>query len=168
MSTRTIRIRVAEPADASGVAAVHDSAWPEAYRGIIPGPQLEQMVQRRGEKWWANAIARGSRVAVLDVNDTIAGYASYGRNRAVSLPYKGEIFELYLKPEYQGLGFGTRLFAAAQRELANHGLGTVVVWCLSDNERAISFYEAKQGLLIGRAYETFGHKKLERLAFGWR
>ncbi len=168
MSTQTIRIRVAEPADANGVAAVHDCAWPEAYRGIIPGPQLEQMVQRRGAKWWQNALMRGSRLAVFDFDGAIAGYASYGRNRAVSLPYKGEIFELYLKPEFQGLGFGKRLFSAAQRELAHHGLGTSVVWCLADNERAIAFYEAQGGLLIGRAHELFGDKKLERLAYGWR
>jgi ribosomal protein S18 acetylase RimI-like enzyme len=168
MSTRTIRIRVAEPADAAGVAAVHDAAWMEAYRGIIPGKHLERMVQRRGTSWWANAIARGSRIAVLDFDDTIAGYASYGRNRATSLPYRGEIFELYLRPEYQGLGFGSRLFGSARRELANHGLTSVVVWSLADNERAISFYERLSGLLVGRAHEQFGDVSRERLAFGWR
>ncbi|MCA3563299.1 MAG: GNAT family N-acetyltransferase [Methylocystis sp.] len=168
MSTRTIRIRVAEPADAAGVADVHDAAWMEAYRGIIPGAHLERMVQRRGRKWWANALSRGSRIAVLDFDDTIAGYASYGRNRAVSLPYRGEIFELYLKPAYQGLGFGHRLFSAAQKELANLGLNSVLVWSLADNERAIAFYERLGGILVGRAHETFGDVSRERLAFGWR
>jgi ribosomal protein S18 acetylase RimI-like enzyme len=168
MTTRTIRIRVAEPADAAGVAAVHDAAWMEAYRGIIPGAHLERMVQRRGQSWWANALARGSRIAVLDFDDAIAGYTSYGRNRAVSLPYRGEIFELYLKPEYQGLGFGHRLFTAARRELAGHGLNSVLVWSLADNERAISFYERLGGLMVGRAHETFGDISRERLAFGWR
>ena len=168
MSTRTIRIRVAEPADAAGVASVHDAAWMEAYRGIIPGAHLERMVQRRGRAWWANAIARGSRIAVLDFNDCIAGYASYGRNRATSLPYRGEIFELYLLPEYQGLGFGRRLFSAAQRELANHGLNSLVIWSLADNDRAVRFYEKLDGLLVGRAHETFGDVSRERLAYGWQ
>ena len=168
MSTRTIRIRVAEPADAAGVADVHDAAWMEAYRGIIPGAHLERMVQRRGQGWWANALSRGSRIAVLDFDDSIAGYASYGRNRAVSLPYRGEIFELYLKPEYQGLGFGHRLFTAAQKDLANHGLNSVIVWSLADNERAIAFYERLGGTMVGRAHETFGDVSRERLAFGWR
>ena len=168
MTIRTIRIRVAEPADAAGVAAVHDESWMEAYRGIIPGADLERMVQRRGAAWWANAIRRGSRIAVLDVGDRIAGYASYGRNRASSLPYRGEIFELYLAPEYQGLGFGRRLFGAAQRELANHGLFSVVVWSLADNDRAVGFYGRLGGLLVGRAHENFGEVRRERLAFGWR
>jgi ribosomal protein S18 acetylase RimI-like enzyme len=168
MTIKTIRIRMAEPADATGVADVHDAAWIEAYRGIIPGPELDRMVRRRGPAWWAKAIAKGSRIAVLDVGDHVAGYASYGRNRAASLPYRGEIFELYLAPEYQGVGFGRRLFSAAQRELASHGLTSLVVWSLAENERAIAFYGKLGGLLVGRAHETFGDSALERLAFGWR
>jgi ribosomal protein S18 acetylase RimI-like enzyme len=168
MSTKTIRIRAAEPADAGGVAAAHDASWMEAYRGIIPGRELDRMVSRRGPKWWDSAIRRGSRIAVLDFGDQIAGYASYGRNRAPSLPYHGEIFELYLKPEFQGLGLGRRLFEGARRQLANHGLTSLVVWSLADNERAIGFYEKLGGLLVGRAHETFGSVSRERLAFGWR
>ena len=34
------------------------------------------------------------------------------------LPYAGEIYEIYLKPSHQGLGFGGHLFAAVRRELA--------------------------------------------------
>jgi ribosomal protein S18 acetylase RimI-like enzyme len=168
MTIRTNRIRLAETRDAEGVAAVHDAAWREAYRGIIPGQELERMVERRGARWWAHAIARGSRIVVLDVGETIVGYASYGRNRALSLPYKGEIFELYLKPEYQGLGFGRRLFRTAHRELVSHGMGSVVVWSLAENDRAVAFYEQIGGLLVGRAHETFGQKSCERLAFGWQ
>jgi ribosomal protein S18 acetylase RimI-like enzyme len=168
MTTKTIRIRMAEGADAESVAAIHDSSWMEAYRGIIPGAHLDKMVQRRGGAWWANAIARGSRIAVLDFDGSSIGYASYGRNRAASLPYRGEIFELYLLPEFQGLGFGSRLFTAARRELANHGLTSVVVWSLGENERAIRFYERLGGLLVGRAHEKFGNTSCERLAFGWR
>jgi ribosomal protein S18 acetylase RimI-like enzyme len=167
MSTKAIKIRVADSGDAAGIAAVHDAAWTEAYRGIIPGADLNRMVERRGPEWWGRALNRGSRIAVLDYEDTIAGYASYGRNRAISLPYKGELFELYLKPEFQGIGFGRRLFTAAHRELCHNGLTSMVVWSLADNERAVNFYEHLGGLLIGRAHETFGSVSRERIAFGW-
>jgi len=43
---------------------------------------------------------------VLVFGDKVAGYANYGRNRARSLHFEGEIYELYLRPEFQGLGFG--------------------------------------------------------------
>lgn len=168
MSTKTTRIRLARPSDARGIAAVHDAAWRETYRGIIPGRELERMVMRRGPTWWQSALTRGSRICVLDFDDCIAGYASFGRNRATSLPYRGEVFEIYLKPEFQGLGFGRRLFGAVRQELAGHGLGSTLVWALADNDRAIAFYESLGGLMVGRAHESFGEIKRERLAFGWR
>ena len=96
MSTVLIEIRRAKPADAEAVASAHDAAWRTAYRGIIPGPELEKLISRRGPGWWENAIAKGSRVALLAFGDSIAGYANYGRNRARSLFYDGEIYELYL------------------------------------------------------------------------
>ena len=64
MSTVLIEIRRAKPADATLVASTHDAAWRTAYRGIIPGPELEKLISRRGPGWWQNAIAKGSRVAL--------------------------------------------------------------------------------------------------------
>src|SRR4051794_1587344 len=87
MSTTLIEIRRARPADATSVAATHDDAWRTAYRGIIPGQELEKLVSRRGPAWWESAICKGSRVALLVFGDKVAGYANYGRNRARSLNY---------------------------------------------------------------------------------
>ena len=71
---------------------------------------------------------------MLVFGDKVAGYANYGRNRARSLHFEGEIYELYLRPEFQGLGFGRRLFTAARRDLVQSGLKSMVIWALSDND----------------------------------
>jgi ribosomal protein S18 acetylase RimI-like enzyme len=77
---------------------------------------------------------RGSTsILVLDVGGTVAGYATLGLNRARSLPQEGEIYELYLKPEFQGVGLGKRLFTEARQLLDSLGCKGVVVWCLEDN-----------------------------------
>ena len=122
MSTVLIEIRRAKASDAAAVADTHDEAWRGAYQGVIPGLELEKLVTRRGPDWWDSAIRKGSRIAILAFGDKVAGYANYGRNRARSLFYDGEIYELYLRPEYQGLGFGRRLFTSARRDLAQSGL----------------------------------------------
>jgi ribosomal protein S18 acetylase RimI-like enzyme len=167
MSTVLIEIRRAKPADATLVAATHDAAWRTAYRGIIPGPELEKLISRRGPRWWENAITKGSRVALLQFGDRVAGYANYGRNRARSLFYDGEIYELYLCPEFQGLGFGRRLFTAARRDLAQSGLKSLVIWALSDNDPAVSFYKALGGRAVARSSERFGTRVLDKVAYGW-
>ncbi len=93
--------------------------------------------------------------------------ANYGRNRARSLFYDGEIYELYLRPEYQGLGFGRRLFTSAQRDLAQSGLKSLVVWALSENNPAVEFYRALGGKTVARSSERFGERSLDKVAFAW-
>ena len=167
MKETVITIRRPGRADAAGIAGVHDCAWRDAYRGVIPGRELERMIARRGPRWWDAAIARGSRLLVLDFEDSIGGYASYGRNRVPSLPYAGEMFELYLAPQFQGLGFGRRLFEAVRADLGDHGYRSLLVWALADNERALGFYERLGGQQVRRAPERFGAEMRERVAFGF-
>ena len=168
MSTTLIEIRRAKASDAESVASTHDEAWRAAYQGIIPGAELSKLISRRGPAWWESAIRKGSRVALLVFGDRVAGYANYGRNRARSLTYDGEIYELYLRPEFQGLGFGRRLFTSARRDLAQSGLRSLVVWALSDNDPAVEFYRALGGRAIARSSERFGQKTLDKVAFGWQ
>jgi ribosomal protein S18 acetylase RimI-like enzyme len=167
MSTILIEVRHAKTPDATAVAATHDEAWRAAYQGIIPGAELEKLINRRGPRWWDSAIRKGSRVSVLAFGDQIAGYANYGRNRARSLHFEGEIYELYLRPEFQGLGFGRRLFSAARRDLMQSGLKSTVIWALSDNDPAVEFYRALGGRMVARSSEQFGAKTLDKVAFAW-
>ena len=167
MSTVLIEIRRAKASDAAAVAETHDQAWRAAYQGVIPGLELDKLITRRGPDWWDSAIRKGSRIAILAFGDMVAGYANYGRNRARSLFYDGEIYELYLRPEYQGLGFGRRLFASARRDLAQSGLKSLVVWALSDNDPAVEFYRALGGKAVARSFERFGERSLEKVAYAW-
>ena len=167
MSTVLIEIRRAKPSDAKAVADTHDEAWWAAYQGMIPGLELDKLINRRGPDWWDSAIRKGSRIAILAFGDKVAGYANYGRNRARSLYYDGEIYELYLRPEYQGLGFGRRLFTSARRDLSQSGLKSMVVWALSDNDPAVEFYKSLGGKAVARSSERFGEKSLDKVAFAW-
>lgn len=168
MVSTLITMRRARPADAAEIAEVHDCAWREAYRGIIPGRELEKMIARRGPRWWRSAILRGTSIAVVDFDESVAGYVSYGRNRLPRLETSGEIFELYLAPEFQGLGFGRKLFSAAIRDLTAHGFEECVVWALADNVRALRFYEQMGGVVADRMQERFGGALLDRVGFTYR
>ncbi|WP_432286230.1 GNAT family N-acetyltransferase [Aminobacter sp. BA135] len=167
MNTLTIDIRKAEPRDADAIAEVHHEAWRGAYSGIIPHRALNTMINRRGGEWWANAIRRAATVLVIEIGGKIAGYATLGRNRARELKQQGEIYELYLRPECQGIGLGSRLFAAARQRLADHGLKGMVVWALEENDNALAFYSGAGGRDIAEGVEVFDHKALKKVAFVW-
>lgn len=167
MTTLSIDIRRAEPQDAEAIATVHDRAWHGAYAGVIPHRALNAMVGRRGPRWWANALQRSTTVLVLEVGGEIAGYATLGRNRAKDLEQAGEIYELYLSPEYQGIGFGSRLFQAAREMLDAHGFKGLVIWALEDNTPALDFYESVGGRNIAEGVEIFDSKALRKIAFVW-
>lgn len=167
MGTLTIDVRRAENRDAEAITSVHDSAWRLAYEGLIPARELARIITRRGPRWWDRAIRRGTAILVLEVGGDICGYATFGPNRARNLVQKGEIYEIYVKPEYQGIGLGTRLFLAARRELARFGFDSVVVWALADNDNACRFYRNAGGRKIARSSERFGEVSLAKLAFAW-
>ena len=165
MSTLLISIRRARTEDAAALSRVFDAAWREAYQGIIPALALERMIARRGPRWWLSTIGRGRPLVVLDVGDTVAGYVSYSRCRDRSLPANGEIDELYLAPEHQGLGFGTRLFQAVRNDLVDRGMKRVAVWSLSENDRARAFYERLGGRLIAEAADRAAGANLTKVAY---
>ncbi len=167
MSTLEIEVRRAETDDAEAITAVHDASWRLAYDGLIPAQELSRIVARRGPDWWSRAIRRGTAILVLEVGGVVCGYATFGANRARNLRQKGEVYEIYLLPEYQGIGLGTRLFLSARRELRRFGFDTMVVWALADNDLACRFYANAGGRQVARAHERFGGTSLQKIAFVW-
>lgn len=113
MKTLSIDVRRAEPQDARAIAEAHRLSWQQAYAGLIPHRPLTQMLERRGEIWWKKATRGSATMLVVEVKGVVAGYATLGLSRARGLPHDGEIYELYLRPEYQGIGLGSLLFTEA-------------------------------------------------------
>ncbi len=167
MGVDLVTFRPAAPPDASAVADIHDAAWRLTYQGLIPHFHLERMIARRGPLWWQRQIRRGSKITLLVFDDVPQGYAAWGEARGTWPWPAGEIFELYLAPVYQGVGLGTRLFAAVKEELNRIGFDRLVVWALKDNEPACAFYGGLGGIAVATVPESFGSVSLTRVAFAW-
>ncbi|GHC73929.1 GNAT family N-acetyltransferase [Limoniibacter endophyticus] len=167
MTTLSADIRKAGPRDADAIAAVHHASWKNAYSGIIPYAALIRMLSRRRADWWRNAITRSASILVLEINGDVVGYATIGANRAKELPQDGEIYEIYLLPEYQGIGLGSRLFNAARKSLEDHGFCGLVVWALEENRNALEFYVRQGGKDAAEGVEIFDQRALRKLAFTW-
>lgn len=165
-----IEIRWSSCEDADSLATLHRDAWRNAYAGIIPGIPLERMLAARGPSWWRRMHGLGMRALVLDLGPEgpgVAGYATLGRLRPAGAVPMGEIYELYLRPEAQGIGLGRQLFAAARGELDRHGLTRLHVWALAENATACRFYGAMGGQPRIRALQRIGARDLEKIGFRW-
>jgi ribosomal protein S18 acetylase RimI-like enzyme len=161
-----IKIRKGRASDAESIAETFRGSWQQAYRGIIPHLHLENMIRRRGPEWWANVIRSGDGLLVLEVSGAVAGYATLGLARTRG-PYQGEIYELYVAPTYQGLGFGEHLFEACRDGLDRRRLKGLIVWALIANTMATDFYWRRGGRPVAQTFERIGGAKLEKVAFAW-
>ncbi len=167
MKTLSIDVRRAEPHDARAISEAHRLSWQQAYAGLIPHKPLTQMLERRGEIWWKKATRGSATMLVVEVAGVVAGYATLGLSRARGLPHDGEIYELYLRPEYQGIGLGSVLFTEARRLLTSLGCNGIVVWCLEDSDVANRFFRSHGGRDIAEGMEDFGGKSLRKVGFVW-
>lgn len=168
MNTVEIAVRTATLEDAAGLAEAYAESWRGAYRGVIAPLVLERMIARRGLPYWrALAKRAGSAVRVLIFEEVVAGYSTIGASRSGPAPLTGEIYELYLRPPYQGVGLGRRLFQESRRVLSEAGYRGLVVWALADNEPACSFYRGMGGKVVSERRERLGSQSLKKLAYHW-
>ena len=162
-----VRVRGAKSGDAKALARIFKDSWLLAYRGIIPHLHLDGMVRQRTPEWWRDALKSSDSALVLDVAGTVAGYATLGTSRARG-SYQGEIYELYMAPVYQGLGFGERLFETCRFRLDKARLDGLIVWALNENEAAIDFYVRRGGRPRFSSSEHFGGRKVPKTGLVWR
>jgi ribosomal protein S18 acetylase RimI-like enzyme len=156
--------RWSEAGDAEALTTLYRDTWRYAYAGVIPGPGLERMLARRGSGWWRRLHDAGARVLVIEFGDELAGYALIGRCRGGP---GGEIQELYVRPEFTGLGFGRKLFEAARAEFRARAIAPLTIWCLAANTLGCGFYRSMGGRETGRSRERIGGADLEKLRFSW-
>ena len=162
-----IVVRRAKASDSDRLAQVFAECWRHAYLGIIPDSHLECLIGRRSDVWWRRAIKSEGHLLVLEVAGVLAGYATCGAARQGVGRYRGEIFEIYLCPVYQGLGLGEHLFEACRYQLDLRGLRGLIVWALADNTMAGDFYRRRGGRAVLRSTERFGTLKLPKIGYGW-
>ncbi|MGH1419616.1 MAG: GNAT family N-acetyltransferase [Hyphomicrobiaceae bacterium] len=161
-----VGVRAARRADAEALVSVFAASWRHAYTGIIPHLHLDLLIRRRTPKWWSRVISAGESVTVLEVDGKIVGYATFGpaRNRG---KYQGEIYELYIAPTHQCLGFGELLFESCRYQLDQRSYNGLILWALSDNTSAIDFYWRRGGRPIATTIDRIGRARLEKVALTW-
>ncbi len=170
-----VGLRPARPGDAPAIARVHVETWRAAYAGIVPDAYLVAMTESKQALQWNNTIrsvVAPETVLVAESSDLpggrVVGFGSCGRarQRPGAGPGAGEVFTLYVAPDWQGRGIGRRLLHGLLAKLEAGGLNEALVWVLSDNP-ARFFYEAMGARRAAERQERFAGVRLEEAAYAW-
>jgi ribosomal protein S18 acetylase RimI-like enzyme len=163
-----ITIRPARPGDARGIALLDVETWRTTYAGVLSSAYLVGLSEGRREAGWQNVILREPRdvrVAVDSIG-AVLGFGSCGPNRGDRY-FAGEIFTLYVAPDWQNQGIGRRLLIALFRRLVAAGRHSAILWVLRDNPSRF-FYERLGGHQVSRRALAVGGAAIEAIAYGWR
>jgi len=171
-----IAIRTAKPQDAAGIARVRVTTWKIAYRGLIPQEILDQqdigVDTLRFQEILSNLPA-GRNTFVAEVAESqgqpaeIAGFASCGTERDSDPEYSGELYALYVLPEFQGRGIGRRLVQAAADFLKGQNHQRMVIYVLRDNLPSRKFYEAIGGKAVREKMADIRGVLLPEVGYGY-
>lgn len=160
-------IRPANSEDAQAIAYVQVQTWKTAYRGVIADDFLNDFSEAERTNRWSEILQRpeqGSFVAETD--DGVIGFANGGPERDGRDDFRGELYGLYVLPDWHGQGIGKQLVSTFAEWLLNSGSDTMLVWTLADNPYR-GFYERLGGKLVGEKDIMIDEQKLIEVAYGW-
>lgn len=146
-------VREGTTGDVEAIARVHVDTWSHSYRGHMPDAALDELDVAPRQRMWQRILGteeHPAHVFVAEDRGQVVGFSAAGPARdedgegaAANSEDVGELYALYVTPQAQGHGHGTRLLRAAEDDLGARGYDTAVLWVLATNAPTIAFYEAR-------------------------
>lgn len=170
MKIHNLTIRSATLQDAADIAHINLLCWKKNYTDIVNQQVLnnlsfdDKFQSRKKTSFENNEI---HLVACLDNN--IVGFSDAGKfffkeRHELSESQKfnrneiGEIYTLYVHPNYQHSGIGSALFKQVSIQLIEKKLSPFLVWTLKENHSARHFYEKNGGKQVDEVVnKKYGH-----------
>ncbi|WP_300559449.1 GNAT family N-acetyltransferase [Companilactobacillus sp.] len=120
------------------VKDVYYQTWKTSYRGMIPQEYLDSL--DKTITWHPEKLVGSTYIAVSQQNKII-GVCTYGQSRDERFPNMGEVYSIYVLPEWQSGGVGQSLLARSLHKLKAQ-YDQIYLAVLEKNEPAQKFYES--------------------------
>jgi ribosomal protein S18 acetylase RimI-like enzyme len=150
-----VRIRKMSVRDVGAVGRVAREAWADAYAGIIPEETQREFLRRAYSPASLVRRSEGGVFLVAEIDGEVVGFVDLS-----PVPGEADVMELaaiYVHPNVQGGGLGTRLLAAGLERLPS--IRRVMAEVEQENLPARRFYEARGFVETARRTEVvFGHE----------
>lgn len=141
-------IRTATEEDAYELSKLKLKIWNQVYIDIYPKYKFDNYdIDKNKDKFITIMNNPNINLLVVEVDNKIIGYMSYGEPYRKYKDYKQEIGLLYLDQEYPKIGLGTKLFNIAYEAIMKE-YDEFFISCNKYNYNARKFYEKMGGILI--------------------
>ena len=153
-----IVLREASLDDLEQVVEVFLACWRGSYAAVLPEALVASMSDEQADALWRRVLASTSGVTVVAVaDDRILGLTRFDASGEV-----GAVHSLYVSPQAQGLGLGTKLLDEARAAFRAAGQRSAELWVFAGNAPSIAFYGSRGWLPDGgtRVEEQFGEPEL--------
>lgn len=139
MNGSPLRVRLAEPTDADGIAEVHVQSWRETYSGLIPDRFMDAEALEMRRRMWASILALDpppGTIVVAERDRRVVGFAFAGASdhpdatKGFPAARPLHLYSIYLLADERGAGKGSALL---QEVLGDQ---PAQLWVVSANHRA--------------------------------
>ena len=142
-------IRHAEPEDAKGIHDVALKSWKDTYSHILTEETIEDTIN----DWYSIEDLRKQTkhpvFYVAEVEEDLVGFVH------ITLEdQEATLHRIYIDPDYQGQGIGSRLYEKAEEEIREYA-DKVKLEVFAENRKGNNFYEK----------EGFKEEKTEEINF---
>lgn len=159
-----LRIRYANIKDARTLGEIHSKSWKVAYKGIVTDEILKNITVEKRQVYFEKALTeKWEEDAIIFKDNDAVGLICIGKCRdADKTDAFGEIWGIYLLPEYWNMGIDSELINWGINELKKRSYSKVILWVLEENTNARKFYKKVGFKHDGTVREiTIGKKLVE-------
>lgn len=169
-------IRLATPEDASIIAKLHVLSKQEGYKDFGNAEYLDALNAEDLTRDWHKWLSSNTNALIaFDAQDNAAGFIAFGairtrikEDRGIMPAWPGEIYALYVAPDFWGKGIAQGLMHEAAPHLRKAYQDKCLLWVIEKNKRAIKFYQKMGGTRVGKQSADIDGTNLNELAFGWK
>ncbi|WP_245937432.1 GNAT family N-acetyltransferase [Saliterribacillus persicus] len=164
------KIRAATKEDKVAIAEVHVQSWKATYQDLINEQDISNTTVDHRITLWETVLSLPKErqpVFVMEVAGQIIGFISGGSERTKRFGIDGEIYAIYLLPEFQQKGMGRELLRTFAEEMDKLGYRSLLVWVLTQNP-SNQFYIKYGAEKIEEEATTIGEGTYQETAYGFK
>ena len=143
----SLKIVPATAADLPAIAALAEVVWRAHYPGIITAAQIDYMLARMYDLGHLREELAGGICFDQALRDgQLLAFSSYGP----VAPAEMKLHKLYVHPDWQRCGLGSRLLGHLEPQVRARGFRTLILAVNKANRKAIAAYQ-KNGFTVREA-----------------